>query len=99
MKLIVKSLLAALLLAGSAATSNAWFLVGHVYCDVNTNFVIDAEDVGVPGVMVVVTNFGNVLPAFSNSTFTVSDGSFVIGLPEGADLYGDYVVLETLPAG
>ena len=95
MKITKQLLLATLLLAASAVKSNAWHKLGTVYCDANTNGIIDTGDTPVQGVLVVVTNLSG---SFSNASWTLSDGSFVIDLQDEPDLYVDYIHPSTLPA-
>jgi hypothetical protein len=70
--------------------------VGHVFCDANTNRMIDSGDIPVPGVLVAVTNFSG---TFSNTAFTDAQGFFAVQLPEITGLYGDFIVPSSLPAG
>lgn len=84
------------MLAGSVATSQAWFAVGSVYCDANTDGVIDAGDFPVPSVLVVVTNASG---TFSNANWTTVQGRFVVQLPAGADTYVGFILGATLPPG
>ena len=69
---------------------------GHVYCDANTNGLIDAADVPVQSALVVVTNVSG---TFSNAGWTTAEGWFLVDLPNGADTYVDYVHPLTLPSG
>lgn len=83
-------------LLASGVPSYAWFKVGHVYCDANTNGIIDAGDLPVPSVLVVVTNTSG---TFSNANWTTADGSFVVQLPSVADAYVDFILSDSLPLG
>src|ERR1051325_3488703 len=76
--------------------ARAWLKVGNVYCDANTNGVIDAGDAPVQSVLVVVTNVSG---TFSNSSWTTAEGLFVMQLPDEADQYVDFIHPATLPAG
>src|SRR2546430_14776997 len=96
MKALKYSTLTLLLLAASLVNSQAWLKVGHVYCDSNTNGVIDAGDLPVQGVLVVVTNATG---TFSNASWTAADGLFVIGLEDEPDQFVDYIAPATLPSG
>lgn len=91
---IVASALFALL--ASVAPSHAWFKAGHVFCDSNTNGIIDADDLPVPGVLVVVTNTSG---TFSNANWTTASGAFTVQLPSVADSYVDFILTDTLPLG
>src|SRR5438477_3046684 len=74
-----------LLLIGGATTSNAWLVSGHVFCDANTNGVIDAGDTPRTGVLIMVANTSG---TFSNNTFTgTPGGDFLITLPDTPDSY------------
>jgi len=81
------------LLLSGAGTAEAWLAYGHVYCDANLNYQIDAGDSPVPSVLVVVTNFSG---SFSN--WTAGDGSYLVQLPSTADRYGVYLHPATLPS-
>jgi hypothetical protein len=83
-------------LLGGAFNANAWLKVGGVFCDANTNGVLDAHDVPVPSVLVVVTNTSG---TFSNANWTTAEGLFVVQLPDAPDSFVDYVHPLTLPAG
>src|SRR5437868_2139131 len=96
MKLVKLQIITALLLTGSALTSNAWLKSGTVYCDANANGIIDAGDLPVQSALVVVTN---VSCTFSNSSWTTAQGIFLVALPNVADTYVDFVLSATLPAG
>src|SRR4051812_4870805 len=80
----------------SLTPARAWIKVGNVYCDANTNGVIDAADAPVQSVLVVVTNVSG---TFSNSSWTTAEGLFVIQLPDQPDQYVDFVHPATLPSG
>ena len=69
---------------------------GHVYCDANTNGIIDSGDVPVQSVLVVVTNVSG---TFSNASWTTAEGTFLVVLPNVADTYVDFVLNATLPGG
>jgi hypothetical protein len=58
--------------------SRAAVVSGTVFCDGNQNGIIDTGDVGIPGVLVVITNENN---SFSNSDVTGPDGSFSVQIP------------------
>lgn len=88
--------LIALLLLGSALNSNAWVKLGNVYCDANTNGVIDAGDSPVQSVLVVVTNISG---TFSNASWTTAEGFFIVGLQSTPDTYADFILPATLPPG
>ncbi len=96
MKRILLSVGASLLVM-CAMTSNAWLKVGAVYCDSNTNGVIDfGVDVPVQSVLVVVTNTSG---TYSNFSWTTAEGIFLVQLPDSPDTFVDYVHPLTLPAG
>src|SRR5436853_3576088 len=80
----------------SLTPARAWIKVGNVYCDANTNGVIDSGDAPVQSVLVVVTNVSG---TFSNASWTTAEGLFVIGLPDQPDHFVDYVHPATLPSG
>src|SRR5216110_757812 len=61
-----------------AGTARALPVTGFVFCDANQNGVIDAGDVGIPGVTVVITNLTG---SSSNSAVTAADGSFSAAIP------------------
>src|SRR4051812_31044654 len=88
--------LTALLLAASSLTSNAWLKYGQVFCDANTNRLIDYGDLPVQSVLVVVTNTSG---TFSNATWTSAEGAFLIALPNAPGTYVDFVLSATLPVG
>jgi hypothetical protein len=88
MKIIKILTISSLLLIGSAATSNAWFKFGTVYCDANTNGIIDTGDVPVQSVLVVVTNQSG---SFSNATWTDINGQFLVALPDVPDQFVDFI--------
>jgi hypothetical protein len=96
MKLTKTLTLTAVLLACSAVNSHAWFKVGHVMCDANTNGIIDRSDSPVPSVLVVVTNASGTV---SNVSWTAADGFFIVQLPAIPDVYFDYIHPATLPLG
>src|SRR5215475_12233891 len=88
--------LTALLLLGSALNSHAWTKLGNVFCDANTNGIIDTGDSPVQSVLVVVTNTSG---TFSNASWTTAEGFFIVGLPEVPDTYVDFILAATLPEG
>jgi hypothetical protein len=96
MKLIRTLLLTFVAFGASQVSSEAWFKFGTVYCDANTNGIIDTGDVPVVSVLVVVTNSSG---TFSNADWTAADGTFLIELPDAPDMYFDYINPDTLPAG
>jgi hypothetical protein len=96
MKLVQPFIAASLLVLAGALPANAWIKVGNVYCDANTNGLIDVGDVPVQSVLVVVTNVSG---TFSNASWTTAEGLFVIGLPDIADNYVDYIHPGTVPGG
>ena len=94
MKIVGLSLL---MLAGSMVNSHAWLTAGRVLCDANQNGQIDANDVAVLGVFVVVTNVSG---TFSNGNFTATPGGdFALDLPPVADSYVEFIHPLSLPAG
>jgi hypothetical protein len=62
-----------------STASRAAIVNGTVFCDANQDGVIDTGDIGIPGVLVVITNENN---SFSNSAVTAPDGSFSIQIPD-----------------
>jgi hypothetical protein len=84
------------LLLVSIATANAWHKVGVVMCDANNSGTINAGDLPVQGVLVVVTNLSG---TYSNASWTGNDGSFYIQLQDIPDSYMDYIRPDTLPVG
>lgn len=87
---------ASLLLLGTALNSPAALNIGNVYCDANTNGIIDNGDLPVQSVLVVVTNTSG---TFSNASWTTAEGIYVIGLSNTPDTYIDFVLPATLPSG
>lgn len=76
-KLCLRS--AAVLLFLSLSTlSRAAIVNGTVFCDANLSGVFATNDVGIPGVLVVITNENN---SFSTTAVTASDGSFSVEIP------------------
>jgi hypothetical protein len=70
---------------------------GFVLLDVNQTGQFESNDVGVPGVLVVVTNASG---TFSNVSVTTSpSGGFSIPLASSSDKYTEYVLPSSLPAG
>jgi len=96
MKLLKLLAISVLVSTGGLLDSHAWVKVGNVYCDVNTNGIIDGGDLPVQSVLVVVTNQSG---TFSNASWTTTDGLFVIDLPDAPDQYVDYIHPNTLPSG
>jgi len=88
--------LCSLILASSLLASHAWVKVGNVYCDSNTNGLIDAGDMPVQSVLVIVTNQSG---TFSNASWTTAAGLFVMNLPDAPDQFIDYIHPDTLPLG
>jgi hypothetical protein len=88
--------LASLLLLGSAINSSAALNTGNVYCDANTNGIIDSADLPVQSVLVVATNMSG---TFSNGSWTTAEGIYVIELTNTPDTYVDFVLPATLPPG
>jgi hypothetical protein len=96
----------ALLFFALAGTARALNVTGFVFCDANQNGVIDAGDVGIPGVTVVFTNL---ISNFTNSAVTAADGSFSAAIPPFdplperrdplAQIYGEGLDTNTLPPG
>ena len=96
MKLKTFYSLLSLSLLGSALNSPAWIKTGTVYCDSNTNGIIDTGDTPVQSVLVVVTNLSG---TFSNASWTTAEGVFVIELSGSPDTYVDFILPATLPPG
>ncbi|HEY2082375.1 MAG TPA: hypothetical protein VGI88_06280 [Verrucomicrobiae bacterium] len=96
MKLKPLCSLVCLFLLGSVLNSHAWLLLGNVYCDANTNGIIDTGDTPVQSVLVVVTNTSG---TFSNASWTTAEGFFVVDLSGSPDTYVDFILPATLPAG
>ena len=106
MKKIVLLLLCASLFAALAVTSKAATVSGFVLCDANQNGTNDIGDVGIPNVMVVVTNENG---SFSNSTVTAGNGFFSLQIPNFdplaerrdplSQVYIETLNPATLPAG
>src|SRR5947207_9252017 len=96
MKTTTTSFICSLLFAASLINSQAWIKVGHVYCDANTNGTIDAGDLPVQSVLVVVTNVSG---TFSNASWTTAEGQFLVALPDAPDQYVDFVHPQTVPTG
>jgi hypothetical protein len=68
----------ALLTLTVAGNSRAGTVTGTVACDANNDNIIDSGDIGIPQVLVIVTNETG---SFSNSDLTAADGSFKIHIP------------------
>jgi len=96
MKITKLTIMTAVALCASAVTCNAWLKVGNVFCDANTNGIIDIGDTPVQSVLVVVTNTSG---TFSNANWTTAEGLFIVELPDLADSYVDYVHPLTVPFG
>src|SRR2546430_5989874 len=96
MKTTTTSFVCSLLFAASLINSHGWIKVGHVYCDGNTNGTIDAGDLPVQSVLVVVTNVSG---TFSGASWTTAEGLFVIQLADVPDQYVDYIHPASLPQG
>lgn len=92
------TLIALASLVATLSSSHAWFKMGYVFCDANTNGIIDVADVPVPGVLVVVTNTTGGT-TFSNANWTTPEGFFIVQLPDQTDSYLDYIHPLTLPNG
>lgn len=75
LRLLLAAALSFLLLSD---VSRAAIVNGTVFCDANQDGIIDTGDVGIPGVLVVITNENY---SFSNSAVTIADGSFSIQIP------------------
>lgn len=88
---------ATLLFLALSSASRAATVNGTVFCDANQNGIIDTGDVGIPGVVVVITNQNN---SFSNSAVTTADGSFSIEIPNPpaptAAIPSSQIFIETL---
>jgi len=101
---LLSLLTAALLCLSTAATARAALVTGVVRCDANLSLTNDVGDTGIGGVMVVVTSLAG---GFSNSTFTATDGSFSVQIPNFDSLaerrdplsqvYFETLVIATLP--
>jgi SdrD B-like domain len=106
MKKIILLLICGLLLPALAVTSKAATVSGFVLCDANQNGTNDIGDVGIPNVMVVVTNENG---SFSNSTVTAGNGFFSLQIPNFdplaerqdplSQVYIETLNPATLPAG
>jgi hypothetical protein len=88
--------LASLLLLGSALNSPAALNIGNVYCDANTNGIIDRGDSPAQSVLAVATNMSG---TFSNGSWTTAEGIYVIDLSNTPDTYVNFVLPATLPPG
>jgi hypothetical protein len=78
MKLLRCFFCSCILLAAISIKTNAANVFGVVVCDADQNQVVDTNDIGIPGVLVVITNQSG---SFSNSVVTGADGSFNIEIP------------------
>ena len=96
MKKMSKWTLGVMMLTAGLANCNAWFSAGRVFCDANTNGVVDETDIPVPSVLVVVTNTSG---TFSNANWTTAQGEFVVQLPSVADSYVNFILDTSLPVG
>ena len=87
------------------APSHAALITGVVQCDANQNLTNDIGDVGIQGVVVIVTNLAG---TFSNSTVTAANGSFSLAIPDFdpllqvqnplAQIYVETLDFSTLPS-
>ncbi|PWU16718.1 MAG: hypothetical protein C5B50_13045 [Verrucomicrobia bacterium] len=97
MKRTVRLLISLALFLAATTSSNAWFKVTYVFCDANTNGIVDTGDVPVPSVLVVVTNMSG---TFSNANWTTPEGYALVGLQENVpDTYVCFLHSATLPVG
>src|SRR5436190_1701649 len=96
MKKLTYKLGAACLLLGSILSANAWHLSGFVYCDANGDRRISSGDIGVQGVLVVVTNSSG---TYSNAGWSGNDGSYTVQLSDLSDSYTAFIRSDTLPGG
>lgn len=78
MKKLCLQLAVALSFLVLSTASRAAVVNGTVFCDANQDGIIDTGDVGIPGVLVVITNESS---TFSNSAVTAPDGTFSIQIP------------------
>lgn len=85
-----------LLLLLTATTANAWMKVACVFCDANTNGIIDAADSPLSGVNVVVTNTSG---TFITNGVTGAQGCVILDLPVKEDSYVDFIDSSSLPSG
>lgn len=80
---------------GNKLTGSTGTISGTVFTDTNLNGVLDAGEVGIPGVIVFAdTNFNGVLDAGEVSAVTLANGSFTLTLPPG-----NFSIRQVLPAG
>jgi hypothetical protein len=101
MKRISLCLASGLLLMGVADVTRAATVSGFIQCDANQNGRFD--DIGIPGVRVVVVNLSH---SFSNATITAADGSYSLMIPDFdpdasnalSQIYGTTLNFSTLPA-
>lgn len=95
---IVKCFVSALCLGGaiSATNVNAWWSQGKIFCDANTNGIVDPTDPPLQSVLVIVTNTSG---TYSNASWTAADGFFIVPLPALPDQYVEYIHPDTIPAG
>lgn len=91
---VIVSILASLCVGATAL--QAWHVTGKVVCDTNANGLIDAQDEGEQGIIVVVKNTAG---SFTGTGVTGADGSFLINLPQSADNYVVSLSAPTLPPG
>lgn len=90
--------LAAVLFLGvllSTINAGAWWAQGKVFCDADTNGVVDPTDPPLQSVLVIVTNTSG---TYSNASWTAADGFFIVPLPAIPDQYVEYIHPATIPA-
>jgi hypothetical protein len=79
----------------STTTASAWWSQGKVFCDSNTNRIIDPSDPPIQSVLVIVTNVSG---TYSNASWTAADGFFIVPLLATPDQYVEYIHPATIPA-
>src|SRR3954469_23119299 len=79
----------------SATRAHAWWVQGKVFCDANTNGIIDPTDPPLQSVLVIVTNTSG---TYSNASWTAVDGFFIVPLPTIPDQYVAYIHSATIAA-
>jgi hypothetical protein len=94
MKSILSLVLSGFVLLAAGNTSQAWWKVVQVYCDVNGNGHIDSADTPLSGVGITVTNLSG---TYVTNFTTGPDGTFIVKLLNDPDTYVDFV--SGAPAG
>lgn len=74
--------------------TNSFQAIGRIFCDINSNGVIDPTDPPLE-VLIGITNLSG---TFSNAAFS-TNGTFVLNLPHVTDSYVEFLIASSLPPG